>query len=993
MSPRGLSKQVNAISTWKEVADLIVSVNTRDEAEMIQSEVYMPHVVFMPPAETGECEYGKPYPSIDSIVGALMSTTQPDDICVICNSDIIVKPSLKSYLQISDFRTLLFSNRKDIGGDTFPEIYLEGIDLFAWQSRYTSDLIPNPGNFIGVPFWDISFPFQALRAGFSLVRLPFGLTSHIRHEINWSSSYESAGIQSIQSTLGTDFSKFIEIILDAGANPASDERYITGYYTNVLLAIINLFSYDIDSNSKDMPDVRIYKEFKGISAVFIMLLKKKGLQLFLHPQLAWMQGLHLRASYLSAMLEEFFLSTLTSASNDLDDNVFAANALETIIERLLDGIELQERFGFERALATSASVSRVLCATFLPKLDIFYGSQREVTGFTSLYNSGKYIPSLVSNVADYEHAGRIDWLILDCNGLESPADFSQITSMLSNLDLNGPHRVRVSALKYGYDPGLYGSWINSIAISSSPYLTNINSDDIRSPVHIATCVEALEDNPTASLACTALKVTYTPCISWQDVSNDIVWYSDIEKTTIELVDMFQTKTWDDSTSIGPIASRNLPHCMPVWRRTLHSRHGYFNESEYSSVADWEFWLRCLKNNEKFVLINDPLGAYFWNRTSYNRVDHRLERAEIKILNKYVTSAVFKHLDYSQSDEAAIRYNDFMKPCDGSSFPIVNIIDISSSGYGDHRTGWKFAVDSIGFIHSESSELSLLSFVEKKFAWGLDPGDINNNPTPITKPWIGCFHVPPHVPFWFQQHLRIDKIFSSEIWRDSLPHLKAVITLTQYHANHLKLIPSFKGIPIYTIYHPTSFDVPKFNLDSYLSSSPRGVVQVGVWLRKLHSIGMLDLDARFSRMMTVKDYQQEMLNAEAWAFGLEGEELLKNVIRISFLPDDEYDQMLAKSIVYCDFYDTSANNVVLECIARATPLVVPRHPALEEYLGIDYPLFFSSQPEAKHLIEDDQKIIDGHYYLSNMLPLGRFSKDHFVSSIHHITRRTLAGIQA
>ena len=57
------------------------------------------------------------------------------------------------------------------------------------------------------------------------------------------------------------------------------------------------------------------------------------------------------------------------------------------------------------------------------------------------------------------------------------------------------------------------------------------------------------------------------------------------------------------------------------------------------------------------------------------------------------------------------------------------------------------------------------------------------------------------------------------------------------------------------------------------------------------------------------------------------------------PDLEYDDFLKDKVVFLHLIDASACNTVIECIARCTPIILNRLPALEEYLGIDYPLFY------------------------------------------------------
>jgi hypothetical protein len=63
-----------------------------------------------------------------------------------------------------------------------------------------------------------------------------------------------------------------------------------------------------------------------------------------------------------------------------------------------------------------------------------------------------------------------------------------------------------------------------------------------------------------------------------------------------------------------------------------------------------------------------------------------------------------------------------------------------------------------------------------------------------------------------------------------------------------------------------------------------------------------------------------------------------------LSDSEFDAELAKSIVFLELSDCSVANTVIECMARATPLFVNRHPAIEELLGEDYPGFYDDMEE-------------------------------------------------
>ena len=59
---------------------------------------------------------------------------------------------------------------------------------------------------------------------------------------------------------------------------------------------------------------------------------------------------------------------------------------------------------------------------------------------------------------------------------------------------------------------------------------------------------------------------------------------------------------------------------------------------------------------------------------------------------------------------------------------------------------------------------------------------------------------------------------------------------------------------------------------------------------------------------------------------------------------------------------TAVTTVVECLARGTPLLINKIPAVEEYLGADYPLYYSSLCEAEYKLQQKNLIIDGHHHL-------------------------------
>ena len=104
-----------------------------------------------------------------------------------------------------------------------------------------------------------------------------------------------------------------------------------------------------------------------------------------------------------------------------------------------------------------------------------------------------------------------------------------------------------------------------------------------------------------------------------------------------------------------------------------------------------------------------------------------------------------------------------------------------------------------------------------------------------------------------------------------------------------------------------------------------------------------------------------------------------------LSNADYDEMLSQNIVCIDVFNSSANNTVLECIVRNTPILVNRHPAIIEYLGEDYPLYFNNIDDLNVIINStlfSYNIKNAYMYLYNMNK-SKFTIEYFTSSIYSI----------
>lgn len=290
----------------------------------------------------------------------------------------------------------------------------------------------------------------------------------------------------------------------------------------------------------------------------------------------------------------------------------------------------------------------------------------------------------------------------------------------------------------------------------------------------------------------------------------------------------------------------------------------------------------------------------------------------------------------------------------------------------HRSGWPYAIESLLPLHSDEGVL-FDGFLEKKFAWGHEAGDRYNQFKPYRVPWVGVLHNPPDIPEWFNlnQHNPRD-IFKTEEWKRSIVWCLGLFTLS----SHLRdWLTERTSVPVQSLLHPTETPELKFSMDRFLANPDRKIVQVGWWLRRTSSLFRLCVMGVRKALLSIgHDYMGAIIQKE---LELAGDPSLADTVEvIPYLGPREYDALLSQNLVFLDLYDSSANNVIVECIVRSTPVLVNPLPAVREYLGAAYPLYFHTLEEAGEIVRDPERIRVGHEYLKRLPWKGQLQGEAF-----------------
>lgn len=274
------------------------------------------------------------------------------------------------------------------------------------------------------------------------------------------------------------------------------------------------------------------------------------------------------------------------------------------------------------------------------------------------------------------------------------------------------------------------------------------------------------------------------------------------------------------------------------------------------------------------------------------------------------------------------------------------------GTGYHRSGWPFAYDALKQLPQTDADIWLDDFVEQTWVY-------SGRREPITQPWAGIFHHPPHPPTWTRQQDRLDRLREIPAFAESMRYMDVAICLSHYVAEWIE--ENWK-VPTAVVKHPT--EVPDMQWQPQTWRNDKRLLQCGWYLRNVRLIHQIDTSIHRTRLMTKRPATAEHEKNCIREFD-RAEARPSDVLPIGWVEDAPYDWLLSRSVVCMEVLDASANNVTIECIARNTPLIVNRHPAVVEYLGEGYPLFFEDYRAIAAMLDDEDLIMSGHQYLTQL----------------------------
>tara|TARA_R110002020_G_scaffold378887_1_gene589911 strand:+ start:1222 stop:3219 length:1998 start_codon:yes stop_codon:yes gene_type:complete len=236
----------------------------------------------------------------------------------------------------------------------------------------------------------------------------------------------------------------------------------------------------------------------------------------------------------------------------------------------------------------------------------------KISFITSVYKGGEYFEEFMKDITSQTiFENKCELILVDCNSPDNESEL--VKPWIEKYPKN------IKYIELNEDPGIYAAWNLAIKESTGDFISNANLDDRKSPYFAEKLAKYLHAHPQFDCVYTENYMTFKSNETFENNTSNGAIYPAEEFTN------------------GAMLRGNPPHCMPMWRKSLHEKNEWFDE-EYRSAADWDFWLRCAHNGSEYKKIGEPLGLYYFNPTgiSTNQENRSWKIEEEKqIYQKYI----------------------------------------------------------------------------------------------------------------------------------------------------------------------------------------------------------------------------------------------------------------------------------------------------------------------------------------------------------------------
>ncbi len=209
-------------------------------------------------------------------------------------------------------------------------------------------------------------------------------------------------------------------------------------------------------------------------------------------------------------------------------------------------------------------------------------SKPRISIITSVYNGDAFVEGFLKDITQQTIFNQCELIMINANspGHEEPIIKEYMTKYPNIIYVNLPQ-----------DPGVYGVWNQAIKMASADLVTNANLDDRSHPQALEKQVEEMEVHPDIDLVYAGYLVTHVPN------------------------DTYAGNHAKEQVDPPEFSIKNIRYCLPgprpVWRKSMHERYGFFDETFLSS-GDAEMWVRAVSLGSKFKKVPGFYTLYYFN---------------------------------------------------------------------------------------------------------------------------------------------------------------------------------------------------------------------------------------------------------------------------------------------------------------------------------------------------------------------------------------------
>lgn len=577
-------------------------------------------------------------------------------------------------------------------------------------------------------------------------------------------------------------------------------------------------------------------------------------------------------------------------------------------------------------------------------------------------------------------------LLVSIAGTNSESTINALNNLESRIS-------NVRHVQFSGDKGLYDTWNIIIRNICSEYIGNLNPDDFRPSDYHLEAIRLLESDLADIVYPYAVPSSCVDPNVHHQIENgtDSAWFKDLpDSRPLEnnhhlykqsyVQNSFASISAEHLFQISPdlrVESYTIPNASALWRRAIHQSAGYFQESVYGAYADLALWCKAI--DVGFRLVPAESYALFYHGSGQA---HKLQDSNYLKLGRLV-------LKYGNSK---------LKECFYSS---AFDMRLAVGSYGDHHLkGWNWVRDSLetGFLHNQDGILLDL-FVERTFFW-----DKRETLSLLkSKPWIGFVHTTFHDnPYYSGDASNLLSLVSDERFLQCMNTCLGLITLSRDNSKKLEEYLSSHAIncKVYTIFHP----IIPMDYESQPEASagcrltkPTALFHAGIHLRDFGAF--LEVDAHdLPKTILIppgSDPDVFIRDTVLPQSGLQSvDQVLSKVPTFTTASNEDYQRILMNDIVFNRYVEPAGSNLISESVSAKSLLILNRHPAFAEVLGVDYPLFYDTLLDAsdliKRLVNEDAFVRECRKHME--LLQGRYSISLFIRSLKLIAADVVRSLE-